>query len=298
MNREDNTFEREAGKKGIWGLRIFDQRIDSRGSAAVEAALAVPVFLMAVCALFCIGQLLLVGGEVYYSLVQTARTCADEEVRNRADSSGTDGEGDGNRPGGDSHGESGRMLWLKPQSLFMAAYDGGALCETCIAGGRGGVLVSGRKISGTDSIRLTARYVLRVPVFLFRPILLPREITIEERIFSGYYPRDSDRETEKKDEIVFVTKRGTVYHRRADCTHICLSIKNADAVREIIRGGRYRPCDKCIRRTGNMSVLYITAEGDCYHSRLSCSGLKRTVRAVYLSEIPGVRPCSRCSAGR
>lgn len=271
--------------------------LDNRGSASVEAALALPVFLMAVCALFYIGQLLLVEGEIHYSLVQTARTCAFQEARKLTAEAGGR-ERFGEEVPGQDRDEGGPGLGLRPQSIFMTLYDGGALCDACIAGGYMGVLVSGKKDSAREEVRLTARYILRLPVFLFRSITFPRKITIEERIFSGYLPHGGDREERPGDRIVYLTERGIVYHLRADCSHICLTINNAQAIKTVIQGGRYRPCEKCVRRKGDLTSIYITAEGDCYHASLSCSGLKRTVRAVYLSEIPGMRPCSRCGAGR
>ena len=265
--------------------------LGSEGTATVEAALVIPVFLMAVCALFFIGQLLLVEGEIHFSLAQTARACADQEALKEGRlSENKEGEN------GDAPREQG--MGLSPQTTFMSIFDGGSLCDACIAGGRGAVLVQGKKDSSAETIRLTARYVLKVPVFLFRMILFPRKISLEERIFSGYSPHAGDAGEGEKDCIVYVTERGTVYHRRADCSHICLRIKNEDGIRAIMFHSRFRPCEKCIHGTDGISSLYITAEGDCYHSSLSCSGLKRSVRAVYLSEIPGMRPCSRCAAGR
>ena len=265
--------------------------LGNEGSATVETSLAIPVFLMAFCALFFIGQLLLVEGEIHFSLAQAARICADQAALKEGRLSGREAE-----ENGETAGEQG--MGLSPQSAFMSVFDGGSLCDACIAGGRGAVLVQGKKDSSAKTVRLTARYVLKVPVFLFRTILFPREISLEERIFSGYVPHTGDEGDGVKDCIVYVTERGTVYHRRADCTHICLSIKNEEGIRTILSHSRYRPCEKCIHGMEGISTLYITAEGDCYHSSLSCSGLKRSVRAVYLSEIPGMRPCSRCAAGR
>ena len=54
--------------------KIFLPVLGSEGSATVEAALAIPVFLMAVCALFFSGKLVRVEEESQYSLAQAART--------------------------------------------------------------------------------------------------------------------------------------------------------------------------------------------------------------------------------
>ena len=44
----------------------------------------------------------------------------------------------------------------------------------------------------------------------------------------------------------------------------------------------------------NFKVLYVTEEGECYHYKIDCSGLKRTVYMINKSQIEGKGPCSRC----
>ena len=98
-------------------------------------------------------------------------------------------------------------------------------------------------------------------------------------------------------EYVYVTDGSEVYHCDRECSHIRLtvteasysdipSLRNSD-------GRRYKPCEFCHGRSSDKTV-YITPEGDRYHGSLTCSGLKRTVRAIRIEEIGDRRPCSRC----
>lgn len=96
---------------------------------------------------------------------------------------------------------------------------------------------------------------------------------------------------------VYITEGGSVYHVARNCTYLTLSIQVAGETEvEGLRnasGGKYGPCEKCAR-TGGTGIVYITKEGSSYHNTITCSGLKRTVRCVPLSEAGGRTPCSRC----
>ena len=98
---------------------------------------------------------------------------------------------------------------------------------------------------------------------------------------------------------VYVTEYGQVYHTDPDCSHIRLTImqvplSEVEGLRNVY-GSRYHTCEKCGRASG--SQVYITTDGDRYHSSLDCSGLKRTVREMTAEEAEGLRPCSKCAAG-
>ena len=58
-------------------------------------------------------------------------------------------------------------------------------------------------------------------------------------------------------------------------------------------GEVYGKCKLCREPCG--MLVYITKEGNCYHSERSCSGLKRTVRQVAMSQVQGRACCIRCS---
>ncbi len=101
-----------------------------------------------------------------------------------------------------------------------------------------------------------------------------------------------------EDTIVYITDTGTVYHLSRSCTHLDLSIRPVDSgqVGDLRNSGgaRYRRCEIC---GGGSGLVYITDEGDRYHSSLTCSGLKRTIYEIPISQVGARRLCSRC-AGR
>ncbi|MDE6937540.1 MAG: pilus assembly protein, partial [Lachnospiraceae bacterium] len=113
------------------------------------------------------------------------------------------------------------------------------------------------------------------------------------KVWSGY---EKEGFLTDDEETVYITETGLVYHRDYHCTHLELSIRMVSSAElESLRnnsGGRYYPCGQCVRLGKN--GVYITNTGDRYHSSLSCSGLKRTIYAVPVSEAVGRRACSRC----
>ena len=96
--------------------------------------------------------------------------------------------------------------------------------------------------------------------------------------------------------LVYVAENGVVYHKDPNCSHIHLHISRvARAALSGLRneyGETYHSCELCGQNAG--SSVFITTDGNRYHSSLSCSGLSRTVHTVSLADIGSLRPCSRC----
>ena len=59
-------------------------------------------------------------------------------------------------------------------------------------------------------------------------------------------------------------------------------------------GFNYDPCGHCTKGQKMGATIYITAEGACYHYRLDCSGLKRTIYMIPKKQVGNKKPCSRC----
>ena len=165
--------------------------------------------------------------------------------------------------------------------------------ETYITGGKFGISLIGSDFSG-EEITLRAAYHIRLPIRIFWLWDFAMEQRADCRKWTGW----SAAEGSDEDQWVYVTQTGTVYHREYSCTHLELSIRSvAEAEIAALRnenGEAYRKCMQCRYAENAFGRLYITNQGDCYHKDLGCSGIKRTVRMIRLSEVGTRRPCSRC----
>lgn len=113
--------------------------------------------------------------------------------------------------------------------------------------------------------------------------------------WNGYHLGGSN-ENINEEEYVYITEHGYSYHRNRDCSHLKITIESAtneDIVNKRNSSGKkYYACEKC---GGNGSgILFYTPDGDKYHSNSGCSGLKRNVKTVKLSEVNGRSPCGDC----
>lgn len=101
---------------------------------------------------------------------------------------------------------------------------------------------------------------------------------------------------ENKKNQVYVAENGVVYHRELQCTHLRLSVRQISAEAAVYLrnryGAKYYACSCCRKGTG--AVVYITDTGNRYHASKSCSGLKRTVHSVDITDVDNLPPCSKC----
>lgn len=100
-------------------------------------------------------------------------------------------------------------------------------------------------------------------------------------------------------EIVYITKNGTVYHKTKECKHLIIDIlETTFAESQKLRnnsGHKYKKCEYCVHNSlSNISTVFITPDGDRYHSSLQCSGLTRSLIEINIKDIGNKRPCSDC----
>ena len=117
------------------------------------------------------------------------------------------------------------------------------------------------------------------------------------RAWTGYHVSGSASDADDTERIVYVTEGSEVYHLSRSCTHLDLSITpvDADEIGNYVNkgGGHYSACERCGHGDPG-GIFFITNEGDRYHTDISCSGLKRTIYEIPLSQVGDRRVCSRC----
>lgn len=123
-------------------------------------------------------------------------------------------------------------------------------------------------------------------------------VSCRARKWTGYDVMKAPVDNEEK-EWVYITPSGNAYHKNPNCSYLNPQIYSAvtASIGEYrnASGERYRQCESCkdITLTG---ICFYTEYGNRYHSTLKCSGLKRTIYSVMLSEVEGRHLCGKCSS--
>ncbi len=165
-----------------------------------------------------------------------------------------------------------------------------------VRGGKLGISLAGSDFCG-EYIALEAAYEIQLPVHFFSVRGIP---VIQKSVNRKWTGESAD--GEEADPFVYITPEGTVYHLSTSCHYLDLSIQTVKSA-EIGRlrnqnGHKYYACERCAAENPKQKDLYITDYGTVYHASLQCSGLKRTIYEVRLSEVGTRGACSKCAAGK
>lgn len=242
------------------------------GSLTIEASLVMPLFMFMMICVISLSSLLLFQLRLKESL--------HEEVKVIAMKSISEGYPDEN----------------EVKKVIEASVGDYILRIAPIENGSDGLEIK-ESVTKDEVISISASYKAKLYYDLFH--LFDKQFTQRcvqhnwEGYIRGYYEETG----KKEEEYVYVTDDSEVYHLNKDCSHIKLNIMTitAEELNNVRNsdGGKYKNCEHChSKKTDNM--LYITSDGNKFHNSLSCSGLKRTIIAVPMSEVKNKRPCSRC----
>lgn len=241
-----------------------------RAVITVEAALAVPFFFLACVCLIYLLEVQAVRTSVKMGAYKAAQNAAKEMYAVPV------------------------VLPSRVEADIVDAIGRDRLERSMIVGKSEGLSCAGSRVEhGTQIVDIIVDYKVQPPIRVFGiPPIAMRE-AVRMKGWTGYEKGSF----EEREGYVYITESGTVYHKNYNCTYLKLSIQIVPA--EEVSGlrneyqGKYYPCEKCMKN-GNGGMVYIARTGNRYHSSLGCSGLKRSVRAVKLSEVGGRGACSRC----
>lgn len=192
--------------------------------------------------------------------------------------------------------EESALSVAEAQALFLKELGETEVPECYILGGKLGISLLSSEFDERE-VNLKACYRILLPVRIFWIKELSMEQRADCRKWNGW---SAVPENGEADVWVYITETGSVYHRVSTCSHLELSIQSVK--REEIaylrneNGGKYHECSSCANQTNTWGNVYITNQGDCYHNDLNCSGIKRTVYMVRLSEVGERECCKRCAA--
>lgn len=174
--------------------------------------------------------------------------------------------------------------------------------NSCIENGLLGInFLSSSVLDSDDYINIDIKYKIKQPIKIFKLDDFAINQKIKLRAWTGFWVNNINNDEEvNDDDIVYITRTGTVYHLNRDCSHIKLSIRTVTQITDQLRnnsGGKYYPCEICNKdnkKDKEDDIFYITSDGTRYHVFIKCSGIKRDVLQINIKDVEGRRVCSRC----
>lgn len=160
-------------------------------------------------------------------------------------------------------------------------------------------MVHSQVLKDGETIDLVLDYEIRLPFPILGLLPLQRTSRCRRRAWIGKdgknYEEGGDGK-EHTDEIVYIGKNSTRYHRSRSCHYLAnkmsgVSLEHVGTMRNH-NGGKYYPCSVCGKNAGG--TVYITANGKSYHATQNCSAIVAYARAVRLSEVEHLGACSYC----
>lgn len=248
-----------------------------KGSATIEAVCIMPLMLFAFWAFYSMGQIYIMENQIYQAAMNTAGYLAEyaylAEEFDQTEGLGT------------------QLLGIGAANVKLRYYlEDTTRISQYVVGGTNGLLITGPEILDEEGfICIQIHYRVRIPIPLLSKLSMPVCVQVRQKAYVGYREGQTNLEEER---YVYVAEYSTVYHSTRNCSHLRLTIRPVTKAVLNVSYGNLLPCAYCGDEPAE--TYYITDTGDCYHTSTHCTGLKRTVRRVKISEVSGYAPCSRC----
>ena len=243
----------------------------SKGSMTIEAALTIPVFLFAVLCLIYLLEIQAIGFSIKAASQNAAKQAAEDMALIPV------------------------LNTYKLQQDIVDNIGSERLERSIVEGGSGGIHCRTSYYNTvSEEIIIKVNYTVKLPFPSFLNQGMKQKTELKVKAWTGRTAQNLSEE----EEVVYVTDTGVVYHTDYQCSYLQLSISFLPSSSLIdVRnegGGIYHACEKCVHGEA-MAGVYIAEYGTKYHNTLSCSGLKRSIRAVKKSQVAGLGGCVKCA---
>lgn len=265
---------------------------NNQGSATLEAVCIMPIMLFAFLAFYSMGQIYIMENQIYQAAINTAEYLAEYayfiDTGEDRPAHGTDNVSPMSLE--DSVGVQLLGIGLANARFQYYLGENERVSRYVKAGSSGVYLISEDLLDKEGFINFQVVYQVQIPVPLFNHFSVTLRQKIHQKAYTGYVP--SGESENENDVYVYVTEYGTVYHMTRNCSHLQLTIQPVTKNALIQNYGNLEPCEYC--GTKETELYYVTEYGERYHTSTQCTGLKRTITRVPLSEVSGLAPCSEC----
>ncbi|WP_024348099.1 hypothetical protein [Lacrimispora indolis] len=281
-------------KQGFLAKRVLSSAPFSRknGSLTVEASMVLPFFLFFMVVLMVPMKVMQEGRRI-----QTALEAAGEEVSQYAyvlqqlklgERLETSGIEDFSEEFMEGLTEEGILLYVTRR---MEGRAGVERLES-VSFARSSVL------RDNETIDLVMDYRIKIPFSVFGLNSIPMTARSCRRAWIGRKGGSSGSDGQE-DELVYIGKASTRYHRQRTCHYLYNDImeipfKEVENARNS-SGGKYKPCSRCGRFAEENGSVFIMPSGERYHSDRNCSSIMSYAEAVPLSQVSHLGACSYCS---
>lgn len=151
-----------------------------------------------------------------------------------------------------------------------------------------------------DMVQIVMTYRLPLPFSVFRMDSVKAEAVCRRRLWTG---AEGNREgnllpgEEEKEEMVYIGRNSTRYHRSQSCHYLFNDLKQVQSG-EVGRlrnqeGKRYYPCPSC-KAADAEGPFFVMPWGTRYHSTEQCGAIRAYVQTVPLSQVKHLGECSYC----
>lgn len=267
-----------------------------RGSLTLEAALVFPLFVF-LCITFIIPMRIMDRQRQ----IQAVMEGAGEEISQYGYGAyllekGREEEADESRDEA-SAGSMEDIFWGISQAgiagLILSRIDGDWIRDPSF---------SGTGIRG-DMVQIRMTYRMPLPFSVFRIDSVQAQAVCSRRLWTGAEGNRGEisfSEGEEKEEMVYVGRSSTRYHRNRNCHYLFNDLRQVEAGEmEGLRnqeGKRYYPCPSCQAAVGE-GPFFVMPWGTRYHRTGMCRAICAYVQTVPLSQVEHLGECSYCRGG-